>query len=323
MKFKDKNIVIIGGGTGNSVLLKEFKKHTDNISAIVTVFDDGGSTGKLRRDLGILAVGDIRNCITALAEDESTMTKLMEYRFTKGALKKHSFGNLFLAALNEISESFPKAIKDISDVLAIKGEVVAVTKNDNVTLCALLENTAVVSGESKIPKQAIKMKAKVKRVFLSPTSAKVNDYAVEKINNADIIILSPGSLYTSIIPNLLITDIPYAISKNRKAKKYFVANIMTQHGETDGFDVTKHVTEVERHIPSGLRIFDEVIYNTGSIDDEVLKKYKKKHSKAVEANLSDDIKKKYKFTGLDLVRYMDTVVRHNSKALIEYIKTQD
>ena len=320
MKFKDKNIVIIGGGTGNSVLLKEFKKHTDNITAIVTVSDDGGSTGKLRKDLGILAVGDIRNCITALAEDESTMTELMEYRFTKGALKKHSFGNLFLAALNEISESFPKAIKDISDVLAIKGEVVAVSKNDDITLCALLDNTAVVNGESKIPKQAVKMRSKIKKVFMTPTDAKVNDYAVEKIENADIIILSPGSLYTSIIPNLLIKDIPYAIDKNKKAKKYFVANIMTQHGETDGFDVWKHVTEIEKHIPRGCKIFDEVIYSTTVLDEAVIKRYKKKHADVVEANITDEMRSLYKFTGLDLAREINGVMRHNSKVLVEYLK---
>lgn len=320
MKFKDKNIVIIGGGTGNSVLLKEFKNHTDNISAIVTVSDDGGSTGKLRRDLGILAVGDIRNCITALAEDESTMTKLMEYRFTKGALKKHSFGNLFLAALNEISESFPRAIKDISDVLAIKGEVVAVTKNDDVTLCALLNNTAVIHGESKIPKQAIKMKSSIKKVYLMPKDAKVNDYAIEKIRNADVIILSPGSLYTSIIPNLLIKDIPYAINENKKAKKYFVTNIMTQHGETDNFGVSKHISEIERHIPKGLKIFDEVIYNTSIIDEEVLSRYKKKHARAVIFDVSEEMKDKYVFTGLDLALEVDGVIRHNSKVLVEYLK---
>ncbi|WP_294468574.1 gluconeogenesis factor YvcK family protein [uncultured Anaerofustis sp.] len=321
MKFKDKNIVIIGGGTGNSVLLKEFKKHTDNITAIVTVSDDGGSTGKLRKDLGILAVGDIRNCITALAEDESTMTELMEYRFTKGALKKHSFGNLFLAALNEISESFPKAIKDISDVLAIKGEVVAVSKNDDITLCALLDNTAVVNGESKIPKQAVKMHSKIKKVFMTPTDAKVNDYAVEKIENADIIILSPGSLYTSIIPNLLIKDIPYAIDKNKKAKKYFIANIMTQHGETDGFDVWKHVTEIEKHIPRGCKIFDEVIYSTTVLDKEVIKRYKKKHADVVEANITDEMREIYTFTGLDLAREINGVMRHNSEVLVDYLKT--
>ncbi|EDS73265.1 hypothetical protein ANASTE_00985 [Anaerofustis stercorihominis DSM 17244] len=320
MKFKDKNIVIIGGGTGNSVLLKEFKKHTDNITAIVTVSDDGGSTGKLRKDLGILAVGDIRNCITALAEDESTMTELMEYRFTKGALKKHSFGNLFLAALNEISESFPKAIKDISDVLAIKGEVVAVSKNDDITLCALLDNTAVVNGESKIPKQAVKMRSKIKKVFMTPSDAKVNDYAVEKIENADIIILSPGSLYTSIIPNLLIKDIPYAIDKNKKAKKYFVANIMTQHGETDGFDVWKHVTEIDKHIPRGCKIFDEVIYSTTVLDEDVIKRYKKKHADVVEANITDEMKSLYKFTGLDLAREINGVMRHNSEVLVDYLK---
>lgn len=320
MDFENKNIVIIGGGTGNSVLLKEFKKYTDNITAIVTVSDDGGSTGKLRKDMGILAVGDIRNCITALAEDEDVMTKLMEYRFKKGMLKGHSFGNLLLAALNEVSPSFPIAIGVISDVLAIRGEVVAVSKNDEICLCGRLKNGKIIKGESNIPKKAISNKSPIRKVFIEPKDIKVNDYAIEKIENADIIIISPGSLFTSIIPNLLIKEISYAIHNNKNAKKYFVANIMTQHGETDNFTLSDHIRKIEDHLPENCKVFDEVIYSNSEINEKILERYKKKRASKVENIIDEDLKGKYKFTGLDLAKEVDKVIRHNSNILIEYLR---
>lgn len=321
MSFRDKNIVVIGGGTGNSVLLKELKKRNEHISAVVTVSDDGGSTGRLRKDLGILAVGDIRNCISALAEDESTMAKLMEHRFSKGKLKNHCFGNLFLAALNEISESFPLAIKGLSDVLAIDGEVVAVTKN-NITLNAILTNKNVVHGESNIPKEAIRKKTKIKKVYLTPKETKANDYAIEKINNADVILISPGSLYTSIIPNLLIDEVAKAISDNKTANKYLVANMMTQHGETDGYDLEKHIKAIEKHIDNTYKVFDSVIYNTGEFSKDIISNYNKKYAVPVENNISEELREKYNFIGLDLAMEANGVVRHNSKVLFDYISQE-
>ena len=320
MDFQDKNIVIIGGGTGNSVLLKEFKKHTDRITAIVAVSDDGGSTGRLRKDLGILAVGDIRNCITALAQDESMMKKLMEYRFPTGELSSHSFGNLFLAALNEISDSFPKAIQFISEVLRIRGEVVAVSKNDDIMIRAVLENTEVVDGESEIPEKNIQMHSKIKKVYMTPPDAKANDYAIEKIADADIIILSPGSLYTSIIPNLLIKEIPYAIENNRKARKLFVTNIMTQPGETDGYTLMDHINAVEKHIPRDCRVFEEVVYSNSIINPDTLKRYRAQGADAIENDITPEIRDQYRFVGLDLAVEIDSMVRHNSSVLVDYLK---
>ena len=320
MEFKDKNIVIIGGGTGNSVLLKEFKKHTDRITAIVTVSDDGGSTGRLRKDLGILAVGDIRNCITALAADESMMARLMEYRFPSGELGKHSFGNILIAAMNEISDSFPKAIQFISDVLRIRGEVVAVSKNDDIMLRAVLENTEVVDGESEIPERNIQMHSRIKKIYMTPPDAKVNDYAVEKIENADIIILSPGSLYTSTIPNLLIKDIPRAINNNKKARKLYVANIMTQPGETDGYDLSMHVDAIKKHIPRDTRVFNEIVYSNSVIDEEILSRYRKQGADVVKADITPDLEKNYRLVGLDLACEVDGVIRHDSSVIVDYLK---
>ncbi len=269
IRARGPKIAVIGGGTGLSVLLRGLKLYTSNITAIVTVADDGGGSGKLREDLGMLPPGDIRNCILALAEMEPTMEKLFQYRFEEGTLKGQSFGNLLIASMNGISHSFEDAIKKISDVLAVTGSVIPVTLED-VTLFAELENGRVIKGESNIPLQSMAEKSKIKSVYLEPEGAVAVAEAIAAINQADAVILGPGSLYTSIIPNLLIQGIQEALAET-SAMKIYIPNIMTQPGETDGYSICRHLEGIQKHAP-GLTI-DYVAVNIGSIPNDVREKY--------------------------------------------------
>ena len=191
-------VVVIGGGTGLSVLLRGLKLFTSNITAIVTVADDGGSSGKLREDLGMLPPGDIRNCILALADMEPTMEQLLQHRFEEGDLKGQNFGNLLIASMNDISGNFEEAIKKISDVLAVTGKVLPVTLKD-ITLYARLENGVVIKGESNIPEKSLELNSPIENIFIKPKNAKAVKEAVDAIYDADIVLLGPGSLYTSVI----------------------------------------------------------------------------------------------------------------------------
>ena len=199
------NIVAIGGGTGLSVLLRGLKKYTSNITAIVTVSDDGGGSGIIRKEMGILPPGDIRNCIAALANTEPIMEQLMQYRFKEGTLKGQSFGNLFIAAMNDICGSFDAAVREVSSVLAVTGKVLPVTL-ENVVLYAELEDGNVIKGESQIPIKQQALNKRIRKVFLSPGNCMPLPVALKEIKEADAIILGPGSLYTSIIPNILVKD---------------------------------------------------------------------------------------------------------------------
>ena len=242
MMIKENNeakVVVIGGGTGLSTMLRGLKQYTSHITAIVTVGDDGGGSGKLREDLGMLPPGDIRNCILALADTEPLMEDLLQYRFTEGSLKGQCFGNLFLAAMAGISENFEDAVQKMSSVLAVKGKVLPVTLDD-MKLIAELENGEIIEGESKIPSEVIFRNTRIKKIAIKPIDAKPLEEAIKAINNADVIIMGPGSLYTSIIPNLLVKGIPEAICKS-PAKKVYISNVMTQPGETDGFKVSNHL----------------------------------------------------------------------------------
>ena len=210
----DPNVVVIGGGTGQSVFLRGLKKRTRNITAIVTVADDGGGSGVLREDLGMLPPGDIRNCLLALANIEPTMKEVMQYRFTEGALKGQSFGNLFLAAMNGLYGNFEVALYKMSQIFAITGKVLPVTLND-INLIAKLKNGKIVKGESRIPKEVKDDKTYIERVYLDEQDAVPLDEVINSIENADIIIMGPGSLYTSIIPNLLVNGGVDAIEKSK------------------------------------------------------------------------------------------------------------
>lgn len=248
-------IVAVGGGTGLSMLLKGIKHITNNITAVVTVGDDGGSSGRLREEMGVLPPGDIRNCIAALADDEDLVTKLFQYRFKTGeGLEGHSFGNLFLTALCSITGDMVRAVKESSNVLSIRGRVLPSTLDD-MKLVAEMEDGRIIHGESNIPEAH----GKIKRLFTDPQTCKALDDVIAAIKDAELIILGPGSLYTSVIPNLLIQEISHEIAKSN-AKKIYVCNIMTQPGETDGYSVSDHVNALMKHAGSK-KIIDAVLVN--------------------------------------------------------------
>jgi len=261
MRKRGPKIVAIGGGTGLSTLLRGLKDCTDSLTAIVTVADDGGSSGRLRRELGLLPPGDFRNCIAALAEVEPLMTQLFQYRFSEGqGLNGHSFGNLFIAAMAGITGDFGQAIRMSSKVLAVRGRVLPSTMQ-SVTLWAELaegkDSGGVqhqVQGESSIPKAGVP----IERVFLQPDDVRGYGEAVQAILDAALIVVGPGSLYTSILPNLLVKDITAAIRAS-DALKIYVCNLATQAGETDGYDAADHVRALYNHVGEGL--FDYVLAN--------------------------------------------------------------
>ncbi len=236
-------IVVIGGGTGLSTLLRGIKEYTTNVTAIVTVADDGGSSGRLRRELGVLPPGDFRNCIAALADAEPLMTKLFQYRFSEGSgLDGHSFGNLFIVAMSGVTGSFEQAIRESGRVLAVRGQILPSTI-ENVTLCAELADEVHVAGESQI---SLSNKA-IKRVYLQPEYPMAYPEAIRAILDADYIVVGPGSLYTSILPNLLVRDLASALVASN-ALKVYVCNVATQRGETDNFTVKDHVAALLRHL---------------------------------------------------------------------------
>ena len=243
-------VAVIGGGHGLSTMLRGLKKYTENISAIVTVADDGGGSGMLRQDLGMPPPGDIRNCMEALANTEPVMREMLHYRFPEGALAGQSFGNLFLAALNGISPSFDVAVSRMSEVLAITGRVLPVTTED-IQLEAEFENGASVVGESKIFYCKKKEDCRIRQVRLLPEHPKALPAAMEAIREADMVILGPGSLYTSVIPNLLVDGIVEAIQASDGLKIY-VCNVMTQEGETEGYTVSDHIAAIFAHSAPGL-----------------------------------------------------------------------
>ena len=277
---KGPKVVAIGGGTGLSMLLKGIKKITNNITAVVTVGDDGGSSGRLREEMGVLPPGDIRNCIAALADDEDLVTKLFQYRFDVGeGLKGHSFGNLFLTALCSITGNMVRAVKESSNVLSIRGRVLPSTLDD-MKLAAEMEDGRVIHGESAIPEA----KGKIKRLFTEPSECKALPEVIEAIKSADLIIMGPGSLYTSVIPNLLIKEIASEVAKS-KAKKIYVCNIMTQPGETDNYSVASHVNALISHAGTS-DILDAVLVNN-SIPENISPAYASHNSYPVVLDLEN------------------------------------
>lgn len=308
---KGPKIVAIGGGTGLSTMLRGLKYYTSNITAVVTVADDGGGSGDLREDLGMLPPGDIRNCILSLADTEPLMEDLLQYRFKDGRLKNQSFGNLFLAAMDGISANFEEAVHKMSSVLAVTGKVIPVTL-DNLVLKAKLKNGSIVEGESNIPREAIEQNTVIDRIFIEPGNARPLKEAVDAIAEADAVILGPGSLYTSIIPNLLVKDIADAV-RNTSAIKLYVSNIMTQPGETDGFSVEDHIKAIFDHVGSG--IMDYVIVNVGKIDSELEGKYKEEESHLVKINEDAISSLGVKAIEGDFISAQNGLIRHNSEKL--------
>ncbi|MBS4803579.1 MAG: YvcK family protein [Clostridium sp.] len=312
---KGPKIVVIGGGTGLSTMLRGLKYYTSNITAIVTVADDGGGSGDLREDLGMLPPGDIRNCILALADTEPLMEELLQYRFPDGRLKNQSFGNLFLAAMDGVSENFEDAVQKMSSVLAVTGKVVPVTLED-MKLVARLENGSVVEGESQIPEESIKQNSRIKQLMIEPKDAKPLKDALKAIEEADAIVLGPGSLYTSVIPNLLVKDISDYIRKS-DAIKIYISNIMTQPGETHGFRASDHIKVLKKY--GGRGIVNYVIANRGDIPEDVKEKYLKDGSQLVELD-----SKELKSLGVEVIeaslaKIEKGYVKHDSEYLAEVL----
>ena len=308
------NIVAIGGGTGLSSLLKGLKKCSSRITAIVTVADDGGSSGVLRRELGVQPPGDIRNCLAALATEEPLIKSLFQYRFPSGSgLKGHSFGNLFLSALTAITGSLETAISASSRVLAVQGQVVPAT-NVDVRLWAELKNGDRIDGESAIGKARLP----IVRIGCYPNQPPALPSALEAIRNAEIILIGPGSLYTSILPNLLVPEIVAAIEKS-KAPKLYICNLMTQPGETDGLDVTGHVRAIEAQLASiGIdrKIFSSILAQKELDPSQLLDYYKSKGSEPVRCNKIDLIARGYKVYLASLQGSEVTpTLRHDPKSL--------
>ncbi len=305
--IKGPKIVAIGGGTGLSTMLRGLKAYSSNITAIVTVADDGGGSGVLRQDLGMLPPGDIRNCILALADTEPIMEKLLQYRFEDGVLKGQSFGNLFLAAMDGISANFEEAVRKMSDVLAVTGHVLPVTLED-VKLCAELEDGHIICGESKIGKHNTFHPGAIKRVFMEPKTVKPLPEALDAIAEADMIILGPGSLYTSIIPNLIVNGVADEIKKS-SAVKVYVCNVMTQPGETDGYSVYDHIRALEKHSYEG--IINYCIINTAAIPEELKEHYANDGAHTVKVDHEELNKNGIKVIQADFVSIKNNLIRHD------------
>ena len=266
MLGKGPAITVVGGGHGLSVLLRGIKQATSNVTAVVTVADDGGSSGRLRQDLGMIPPGDLRNCLVALADTEPLMEKLFQHRFEGSSeLSGHSFGNLFIAAMTQVTGDVETALKESSKVLAVKGQVLPASK-EFVRLDAIMEDGTVVCGESHIP-EAHK---RIHRVKLYPEHAEAVQSSLDAIRNAEAIVLGPGSLYTSVIPNLLVEGIGDAICRS-KAVKIYICNVMTQPGETDGYTASMHVKAIMDH--AGRNAVDYVIVNSTPVPEDLKQKY--------------------------------------------------
>lgn len=300
-------LVAIGGGTGISTLLSGLKQYTTNITAIVTVSDDGGSSGRLREEFDMLPPGDIRNCLVALADSEPLVQRLFQYRFAEDSvLKGHNFGNLFITAMTKITGDFERAVKASSKVLAIRGRVVPST-NTKVRLVAEHDDGSVTVGESKISRAL----NPVRRVYLEPSVVPPSLDALEAIREADAIILGPGSLYTSIIPNLLVEQVADAIVQSR-ALKIYVCNVMTQERETANFKASDHVRALVAHASPG--ILQACIVNTRPVPEELLERYRAEEAFPVEADVDRIHAMGYRVVTEDIISTED-FVRHDSEKL--------
>jgi len=305
---KGPRIVVIGGGTGLSTLLRGLKNYTSNITAIVTVADDGGSSGRLRREMGGIPPGDIRNCLTALADEEKLLTELFQYRFESGSgLSGHSFGNLFLSAMNEITGDWERAIAASSQVLAIRGRVLPSTLSD-VSLWANLSDGRRIDGESNITKA----RGNIDEIGCLPADPPALPQAIEAINGADYIVMGPGSLYTSIIPNLLVPEIVDAIDSSRVPRIY-ICNIMTEPGETQGYTVSEHIQAIDR--ACGRRLFDAVLVQKKMPSQVAIDRYLKEGSTPVMLDRNTVIDSGRRIVIANVMSEIEGTVRHDPKRL--------
>lgn len=308
-----KKIVVIGGGTGNFTVLQGLKNYPVELSAIVSMADDGGSTGILRDELGVLPPGDVRQCLVALSTSSRLMRSLMNYRFENGGLGGHSFGNLFLSALEKVTGSFEKAVEEMGRILYIKGKVIPVTTHQ-VRLKMILNDRKVLEGEKEIYLSQ-EIDQGYKSIYLEPYP-KANHHALEEIEHADLIVMGPGGLHTSLIPNLLVEGVSEAI-RNSAAKKIFVVNLMNRKGQTTGYKVSDYLNEVVKYI--GEDVFDFILVNQQKPPKELIEMYSGEGSlvendleeeRVVSASLLGALTKQAK---TDLMRR--SLIRHDPKKL--------
>lgn len=297
MPKKIKKIVTIGGGTGTSILLSGLKKYPVDLTAVVTMFDNGGSSGQLRKELGILPLGDIRECLISLAR-EDTLANLFHYRFEQGALKGHNLGNLLIAAAEKSAGNLEQAIDKIGKTLKIKGKIFPVTLG-NADIKAILKDNKRINGEENIVNCGYLSKVGIKKLFLKP-QVEANPRAISAIKRSDLIIIGPGKFYTSLIPNLLVKGIVDAIRCSR-AKKVFICNLMTQVGNTDYFTVEDFVTILERYLGKG--VIDYVIFNTGKLSPVLNKEVKKVFPKADFIKYDKSLLRNKNFIGVNVLNY--------------------
>lgn len=305
------DIVAIGGGTGLSTLLSGLKYYTRNITAIVTVTDEGGSSGRLRGEWGVLPPGDIRNCMLALAEDDSSLNRILNFRFDRGELKGHSLGNLILLAATEMTGDFRKAVEELNKLLAIRGKVIPVT-NESVVLCAATADGDSLRGELDIARRG----CRIESIWIEPADARAFPEAVAAIENAEAVVLGPGSLFTSIIPNLMFREISEAL-KRTAAPKIYITNLMTQPGETDGMSIMDHIRWITR--ASGT-IPDYILANEEEVPPSLLKSYLA--AGAAPLFLNEENERSLALMGSKIIQsgFLDVTggnVRHNSQKVSE------
>lgn len=309
--FRRPKVVCIGGGTGLSVILRGLKKLPIDITAIVTVADDGGSSGRLRNDLQMPPPGDIRNVLIALAQTEPLLESVLQYRFENGKeLKGHTLGNLMIAAMTEITGDFIKAVNAMSRVLAVRGQVLPASEQDVVLMAEMTDGT-IVEGESQIPKTG----KRIRRVFLNPQNPNPSEGVLQAIEEADGIIAGPGSLYTSILPNLLVKDVSEAIRASQACKIY-VCNVMTQPGETDSFTASDHLRAIYDHV--GERLFDITIINNEVPPPKIQEQYAKKQQHMVIPDI-EHLNKMGCHVVADKLLLYQSVLRHNADRISAHI----
>ncbi|PIP26098.1 MAG: hypothetical protein COS71_02585 [Candidatus Moranbacteria bacterium CG06_land_8_20_14_3_00_40_12] len=327
--MKPKRIVTIGGGTGSFTLLSGLKKYPIDISAIVSMADDGGSTGILRDELGVLPPGDVRQCLVALSESSEILRKLLNYRFESGGLRGHNFGNLFLSALEKINGSFSGGVKEAAKILNIKGEVIPVT-DESMRLFVRLKNGKLIKGENELDKNEEISKIGVKKVFLKP-KIKANQEAVERIKKADCIIIGPGDFYGSIIPNLLVSGIAQAIKKS-KAEVVFNCNLTNKKGQTENFDLDRYIDETNKYL--GKNRINYAIFNTQIPKAELIKKYEHREGRGmmVKFDKNKNLKRNFRVIRAkvlnekeagkdkkDSIAHTRSFIRHDSEKLAKIL----
>ncbi len=308
-----KKIVVIGGGTGTTSVLEGLKGKFVRISGIITVADSGGSSGRLRRELKIPPPGDIRNCLVSLSESSSMTSKLLQYRFSSAGscLDGHNLGNILIAGMTKLTGDFGDAVVELSKILGVEGEIMPFTAED-VTICAEFEDGTVLEGETEITNYH----GKIKRIFIKPEDAKPYLKAMERISEADVIVIGPGSLFTSITPPLLFPSIIDTIRRS-KALKVLVVNIMTEPGETDGFKASDHIKAIEKILGAGT--INYAVVNTGNVPERILEKYREFRADVVENDLEEIRKLRVKLITSDLILTRGDVIRHNPERLGEII----